>query len=81
MSKQALAVQVRLMKNMSKAALDLETNFANNSAEEKMLFINEDMELLKVLVGENSSTYKDMLFKKNAVQAKFYENKSKAEYF
>jgi len=60
MSRESLQVQVRLMQNITGAALDLAENGADNSSEDNLFFIKEDLGLLKVLEGENSSAYKSI---------------------
>jgi len=74
--KEALSVQIRIMGNATDIALGLEKNDLDG-AEDKMFSISEDIGHLKVLVGVNNYSFKEMESIKNTLQAKIVDFKDK----
>jgi len=78
--KEALSVQIRIMGNATDIALGLEKNDLDG-AEDTMFSIREDLGLLKVLVGVNNYSFKEMESIKNTLEVKLdTAKKKKAEY-
>jgi len=78
MNTETLSVQIRLMSQATEVALDLEANDPN-AAEEKLFSISEDLGLLKVLVGADDSSFKNMESINNSLKSRAVTAKSKKD--
>jgi len=78
MNAETLSVQIRLMSQATDVALDLEANDPN-AAEEKLFYISEDLGLLKVLVGADDASFKNMESINNSLKSRAVTAKSKKD--
>ncbi len=80
-SKQALSIQLALMKEFTEIAIGIEQQGTNYSAGRDDFFIEEDICLLKVLIGENHSMFKDIVSLKKSIDLKIAGNQDPALYY
>ncbi len=80
-SKQALSIQLVLLKEFTEIAIGIEKHGTNYSAGRDDFFIEEDISLLKVLIGESHSMFKDIISLKKSIDLKIAGNKDPALYY
>lgn len=81
MSKKALKLQVSLLRRFTKVALGIENQGINYSSGDEVFFIEEEMALLKVHLGENHPMYKKTASLKETIDLKIADNKDPALFY
>jgi len=78
---EAVSTQIKVLKNLAEIASKLTKKDLNFQYENNFFFVNEGMDLLKVLVGENDATYKSLMSSKDRLRLMLSNQKKAAELY